>query len=161
VAILLVVRQKPPQDTAAPPVPSSPSASASETPPAAPSTPPSTTPSSATSAPPTSPTISTVASSKTAAEALGAYYSLLPGNINQAWNLLTDRFKASKHQTIETYQGFWGVYSKVSASIVSENGPGRVTARVTYVSKSGGTKTDTNTFTLVQDGGVWKIDAQS
>ncbi|OXM65391.1 serine/threonine-protein kinase [Amycolatopsis vastitatis] len=160
VAILLVVRQKPPQDTAAPPV-ASPSTSASETPSAAPSTPPSA-PTSATSAPPpTSPTISTVASSKTPADALTAYYSLLPGNLNQAWNLLTDRFKASKHQTLATYEGFWSTYSKVSASIVSENGPGRVTARISYVNKSGGTKTDLNTFTLVQDGGVWKIDAQS
>jgi eukaryotic-like serine/threonine-protein kinase len=161
VAILLVVRQKPPQDTAAPPATSPSSTSASETPSPAPSTPPSAPTSVSQAVPPTSPTISTVASSKTAAEALTAYYSLLPGNLNQAWNLLTDRFKASKHQTLATYQGFWGDYSKVSAAIVSENGPGRVTAKVTYVMKSGGTKTDTNTFTLVQDGGVWKIDAQS
>ncbi|MGW3959056.1 serine/threonine-protein kinase [Amycolatopsis sp. NPDC005003] len=164
VAILLVVRQKPPQDNAAPPPSQTSSTSASAAPPAPPSTPaPSSPPTSATSAPstpPASPTVSTVSSSKTAGEALTAYYSLIPGNLSQAWNLLTDGFKASKHQTMATYTSFWSDYSRVSASIVSETG-GRVTARVTYVSKSGGTKTDTNTFTLVQEGGVWKIDSQS
>ncbi|MEV7095944.1 serine/threonine-protein kinase [Amycolatopsis sp. NPDC051045] len=164
VAILLVVRQKAPQDTAAPPPSETPSTSASPTPSPTPSSSPSpsATPTSATSAPTPSPTVSTVSSSKTAGEALTAYYSLLPGNLSQAWNLLTDRFKASKHQTLATYEGFWGQYSRVSASIISESGPGRVTAQISYVSKGGGTKTDTNTFTLIQvNGGVWMIDAQS
>jgi serine/threonine protein kinase len=166
VAILLIVRQRSPQDNvAAPQASPTPSASvpgsapASVTPSSSPSASPSPPPT--TSAPPPSPTISTVASAKTAGEALSAYYSLIPGDLQSSWNLLTDRFKASKHQTFATYQGFWGQYSRVAATNVVENGPGKVTARVVYTTKGGGTKTDTNTFTLVQEGGVWKIDAQS
>ncbi|WP_410564472.1 serine/threonine-protein kinase [Amycolatopsis sp. cmx-4-61] len=162
VAILLVVRQKPPEGNVAappPPQPSSTSASAPSSTSTS-STPSSPSPTPSTSAPSTSPTVSTVASSKTAGEALTAYYSMLPSNLSQTWNLLTDHFKATKHQTPATYENFWGAYSRVSASIVSQDG-NRVTARISYVSKNGGTKTETNTFTLVQEGGVWKIDSQS
>ncbi|MEU5261906.1 serine/threonine-protein kinase [Amycolatopsis sp. NPDC021455] len=158
VAILLVVRQKPPQDTAAPPVTPPPSTSASATPSTPPSTPPTSAPSSATSAPPpTSPTVSTVSSSKTAVDALTAYYGLLPGNPAAAWNLLTPRFKASRNQTYETYKSFWGKYKSVQVTGQKEVGPGRVTAHVTY----DGGNPENDTFTLVQVGGVWMIDAQS
>jgi serine/threonine protein kinase len=159
VAILLIVRQKAPDgNVAAPPPSETPSASAS-----APSTPPSSSPSpsspptSATSAPQTSPTVSTVASSKTATEALAAYYSLLPGNPQAAWNLLTPHFKASRNQTYEKYKSFWGRYKSVTVSNPREAGPGRVTATVAY----DGGNVENDTFTLVQVGGVWMIDAQS
>ncbi|MEV4056756.1 serine/threonine-protein kinase [Amycolatopsis sp. NPDC049688] len=160
VAILLVVRQKPPQDTAAPPPSQTPATSASATPSTsspspAPSSSPSPTPPPSTA--PSSPTVSTVASSKTAAQALSDYYSLLPGNPQAAWNLLTDKFKASRHQTYETYKGFWSQYRKVDATNVREVGPNRVSATVTY----DGGKGENDTFTLVQEGGVWKIDLQS
>jgi len=97
-----------------------------------------------------------VSSTVTAGQALDAYYKLLPGNPAEAWKLLTDKFRASKHQTYQTYTGFWGRYSSVKATNIQESG-NRVTARITY---SDG-KADTNTFILVQEGGVWKIDAQS
>ncbi|UOX88211.1 serine/threonine protein kinase [Amycolatopsis sp. FBCC-B4732] len=158
VAILLVVRQKPPTDNAAPPASPSVSASASVTPPA-PTSPAPTSPSTAptTSAPPTSTPVSSVASTKTAADALSAYYALLPNNTAEAWNLLTDRFKASRRQTLATYQNFWRQYKSVKADSVREISPGRVTAHVLY----DGGKGENDTFTLVQEGGIWKIDAQS
>jgi serine/threonine protein kinase len=157
VAILLVVRQRPPQDNAAPPASPVPSTSASApasqnpAPSAAPSTPPST------SAPATSPTISPVSSTRTAAEALSAYYALLPNNPAEAWKLLTDKFKASRRQTYETYTGWWSQFKSVQATSVTEAGPNRVTAHVVYDGK----KPETDTFTMVQVGGVWMIDGQS
>ncbi len=162
VAILLVVRQKPPQDAAAPPVTSpSPSTSASAAPssstPTPSSSPSPTPPTSATSAPPTSQTVSTVASSKSAVDALTAYYGLLPGNPAAAWNLLTPHFKASRSQTYETYKSFWSKYKQVNVSNPREVGPNRVTATVTY----DGGNAENDTFTLVQVGGVWMIDSQS
>ncbi|MFG1638815.1 serine/threonine-protein kinase [Amycolatopsis sp. NPDC049252] len=162
VAILLVVRQRPPQDNAAPPASSTPpSTSASAPPSTSPSPTPAPTSAPSTSAPPTSPTVSTVASATTAADALSSYYKLLPGNLTQAWGLLTDHFKASKHQTFQTYEGFWGGYSQVNATSVTESGPGRVTAHLVYILKGGGSKSETNTFTMVQVNGVWMIDSQS
>ncbi|MGW4062013.1 serine/threonine-protein kinase [Amycolatopsis sp. NPDC004747] len=160
VAILLVVRQKPPQDNAAAPPSQTPSTSASAAPPPPPSSTPSSTtppPTSATSVPPTSPTVSTVSSTKTAAQALSDYYSLLPGNPQAAWNLLTDKFKASRNQTYDKYKNFWGQYRRVDASNVKEIGPNQVTAHVTY----DGAKPENDTFTLVQQNGIWMIDAQS
>ncbi|MDS0133248.1 MULTISPECIES: serine/threonine-protein kinase [unclassified Amycolatopsis] len=159
VAILLVVRQKPPQDNvAAPPSPTpstSASAAPSSTPPSTPA--PSSPPTSAPSTAPTSPTVSTVASSKTPVEALTAYYGLLPSNPAAAWDLLTARFKASRNQTYETYKSFWGRYKSVTVSNPRDAGGGRVTATVLY----DGGKAENDTFTLVQEGGVWKIDSQS
>ncbi len=160
VAILLVVRQKPPEDNAAPP-PSptpTPSTSASAATSAQSSTPaPSTPPTSASSTAPTSPTVSTVASSKTPVEALTAYYGLLPSNPAAAWNLLTANFKASRSQTYETYKSFWGRYKQVNVINPREVGPNRVAATVTY----DGGQAENDVFTLVQEGGVWKIDSQS
>jgi len=158
VAILLVVRQKQPQDNVAAPPSQTPSTSASAAPSTPPSTPaPSSPPTSATSAPPTSPTVSTVSSSKTAAQALSDYYLLLPANPQAAWNLLTDKFKASRNQTYDKYKSFWGQYRKVEASNVKEIGSNQVTAHVTY----DGAKPENDTFTLVQVNGIWMIDAQS
>ncbi|HEY3468230.1 MAG TPA: protein kinase [Amycolatopsis sp.] len=155
VAILLVVRQRPPQDTAAPPVSSTPPASASVTPSASPS--PSPTPPTTTTAPPTSPTVSTVASQKTAAQAIYDYYALLPHNSAEAWKLLTDRFKASRNQTYQTYTSWWSRFSSVKVTSATESGPNRVTAHVVYSTG----QSETDTFTMVQENGVWKIDGQS
>ncbi|WP_328448558.1 serine/threonine-protein kinase [Amycolatopsis sp. NBC_00438] len=157
VAILLVVRQKPPQDNAAPPASLAPSTSASVTPSVTPSPTPAPSSAPSTSAPPTSPTISTVASAKTAAASLSAYYGLLPGNPAEAWKLLTDKFKASRHQSYASYSSWWGQFKSVQATGVTESGPNRVTAHVTYDGK----QPETDTFTMVQVNGVWMIDAQS
>ncbi|MET8996075.1 serine/threonine-protein kinase [Amycolatopsis sp. Hca4] len=158
VAILLVVRQKPPSDNAAPPPPSeTPSTSASAAPPATPSSSSSPSPTPPTSAPSTSPTVSTVASSKTPVDALTAYYGLLPGNPAAAWDLLTAKFKASRSQTYETYKSFWSKYKQVNVINAREAGPNRVAATITY----DGGNAENDIFTLVQEGGVWKIDSQS
>ena len=101
--------------------------------------------------------VSTVSSSKTAAQALSDYYLLLPANPQAAWNLLTDKFKASRNQTYDKYKSFWGQYRKVDASNVKEVGNNQVTAHVTY----DGAKPENDTFTLVQVNGIWMIDAQS
>jgi len=160
VAILLVVRQKAPQDNAGSLPPAQPSTSASSTP--SPSDSPSASPSptppaSSSSVPTTSPTVSPVSSTKDAAQALSAYYALLPGNPAEAWNLLTPHFKATRNQTYESYRSFWGQHKRVDATGVKEVAPGRVTAHVLY----DGGKGETDTFTMVQVNGVWMIDAQS
>ncbi|WP_410595359.1 serine/threonine-protein kinase [Amycolatopsis sp. lyj-23] len=161
VAILLIVRQKPPEGNVAAPPPSQPSSTSSSSASAPPSTPastPSPSPSpTPTSAPSTSPTVSTVASSKTAVDALTAYYGLLPANTEAAWNLLTPHFRASRNQTYETYKSFWSRYRSVQVSGVKEAGPNRVTAHVSYDGGNG----ENDTFTMVQVNGVWMIDAQN
>ncbi|MGW5723918.1 protein kinase domain-containing protein [Amycolatopsis sp. NPDC003865] len=157
VAILLVVRQKPPTDTAAPPASQETSTSASPAPSTTPSPATSTSQTPTTTAPPTSPPVSPVSSTKSAAQALSAYYALLPGNPAEAWKLLTDNFKATRHQTYERYVSWWGQFKSVDATNVRDAGPNRVTARVLY----NGGQAENDTFTMVQVNGVWMIDAQS
>ncbi|MEU0796074.1 protein kinase [Amycolatopsis sp. NPDC005961] len=156
VAILLVVRQKAPTDTAAPPPATQPSTSASVTPPPSASPSPSPSPTPSTTAPSTSTPVSPVSATTSAADALSAYYRLLPGNLPAAWNLLTDNFKASRHQTYDSYKSFWSRYKSVNATNVKDAGPGKVTATVLY----DGGKAETDTFTMVQVKGVWMIDSQ-
>jgi hypothetical protein len=157
VAILLVVRQRPPQDEAAQnnpgPLAAAPATSSQPAPPPIAVTP--------TTAPPTTtkPTVSTVASAKTAGAGLTEYYNGLLGNLNASFARLTSNFKATHGQTPVTYAGWWGQFSSVSARVISENG-NTVTAQITYVRKSGKTTTEQNTFTLVQENGTWLIDTQ-
>ncbi|GLY35280.1 serine/threonine protein kinase [Amycolatopsis sp. NBRC 101858] len=157
VAILLVVRQNPPQDNAAPPAASQPESSASVTPPSSASPSPAPTSAPTTTPPPTSTPVSPVSSTKTADQALRDYYALLPGNPAEAWKLLTANFKATRHQTYESYRSFWSRYKSVQATSVKEVGPSKVTATVLY----DGGKAENDTFTMVQVNGVWMIDVQS
>ena len=98
-----------------------------------------------------------MSATKSAAQALSAYYSLLPDNPAEAWKLLTDNFKASRHQTYERYVSWWKQFKSVDATNVKDAGPNRVTARVLY----NGGQAENDTFTMVQVNGVWMIDAQS
>ncbi|GAB3134750.1 protein kinase domain-containing protein [Amycolatopsis sp. NPDC004378] len=156
VAILLVVRQRPPQDNAAPPPVQQPSTSApaSVTPSPSASSSPSAPPS--TTAPPTSTPVSPVSSTMNPAQALSAYYALLPSNPAEAWKLLTDKFRASRHQTYESYTSWWGRFKSVNVTNVKEVGPNRVTATVLY----NGGQAETDTFTMVQVNNTWMIDSQ-
>jgi len=159
VAILLVVRQRPPQDEAAQnnpgPLAAAPAASSQPSPSPAPAT---LTPSSAVPTP-TKPTVSTVASAKTAGDGLTEYYNNLIGNLNASFARLTSNFKVTHGQTPQTYASFWGQYRSVSAQVVSENG-NTVTAKITYVATGGKTSTEQNTYTLIQEGGTWLVDTQ-
>ena len=158
VAILLVVRQKPPQDEATSnnpgPLAAAPVTSSQPVVPPA-----SSEQSTAPPTSPTKPTVSTVASAKTAGAGLADYYNGLLGNIGASFGLLTSKFTASHNQTPQTYASWWGQFRSVSARVVSENG-NTVTAEITYVRKSGKTSSERNTYTLVQENGVWLIDTQ-
>ena len=159
VAILLVVRQRPPQDEAAQnnpgPLAAAPATSSQPSPSPAPAT---LAPS---SAPPTTtkPTVSTVASAKTAGAALTEYYNNLLSNLDTSFARLTSNFKVTRGQTPQTYASFWGQYRSVSAQVVSENG-NTVTAKITYVATGGKTSTEQSTYTLIQEGGTWLVDTQ-
>jgi len=157
VAILLVVRQRPPQDQAVQnnpgPLAAAPATSSQPAPPPIAETP--------TPVPPTTtkPTVSTVASAKTAGAALAEYYNGLLGNLTASFARLTSNFKTTHGQTPQTYSSWWGQFRSVSAKVLSENG-NTVTAQINYVWKSGKTTTEQNTFTLVQENGTWLIDTQ-
>ncbi|MEV0069502.1 MULTISPECIES: serine/threonine-protein kinase [unclassified Amycolatopsis] len=131
-------------------------------PPTTPTTPLSSAPS-APSSPPSSPTSSSssVNSPQSMEAALTNYFSLIPGDLQQGFGLLTDSFKASKHQTFATYQNFWDDYKSARASNVKSIGTDMLSADITYVSASGASQTNHHTYHMVNDNGVWKIDSES
>ncbi|GLY51351.1 serine/threonine protein kinase [Lentzea sp. NBRC 102530] len=98
---------------------------------------------------------------KNAQEAITAYYALIPGNLQEGYSLLTDRFKASKAGPYESYRQWWGQYSGVQVSNPVPQGDNGITVTLTYLRNGVVDQTETSTFTFVQQNGKWLIDSQA
>ncbi|QFU90913.1 serine/threonine-protein kinase [Amycolatopsis sp. YIM 10] len=88
------------------------------------------------------------------------YYALLPGNLETAYSLLSDRMKQERAPSFGSYSGFWGQMSSVQVSDINAVGTNTVTASIVYTKAGGGTERERHTYTLVQSGGKWLIDSQ-
>ena len=95
------------------------------------------------------------------AGALSRYYSLVPGQLDQAWPLMTADYQTRVAGGRQAYQRFWDGYSKVTATEVVGSSPSTVTALITYTTKSGSVIRERTTFSLVPEGGVLKIAAST
>ncbi len=96
----------------------------------------------------------------TAAQLAGAisrYYGLIPGNLDQAYGLMTADYQTRVAGGRQSYQRFWDGFSTVTATEVSGSPPSTVTALITYTTKAGAVIRERTTFGLVDDGGVLKI----
>ncbi|MFL6110665.1 MAG: serine/threonine-protein kinase [Catenulispora sp.] len=91
------------------------------------------------------------------ASAITNYYSLVPGNLNQAWGLMTADYQQHKALGFENYRKFWQSMQKVTVSDVVAKAPDTVIATIGYYPKNDAPSQERTTFTLVQEGGVWKI----
>ncbi|MCU1474443.1 serine/threonine-protein kinase [Amnibacterium sp.] len=157
----------PPAHSTAPssPAPTSAGPSLSPSPTAAsPSPSPSPTPT-ATAAPSPSPTATSapVSGTPTSGQLAGAlrnYFALLPGNTDAAWNRLTPSFQQGHAQGRAYFDSFWGGYRSVTVSAVQGEAPDRASATLTYVADDGTRTVEHDTFRLVRQGGVLKIDDQ-
>lgn len=87
------------------------------------------------------------------------YYSLLPDNTDAAWNMLTAKFQNGRAGGRQTYDNYWGQIRTVTASNVTATGSSTVDALITYTYKTGRVISEETSFTLVQQGGAWKIDS--
>jgi cytoskeletal protein RodZ len=169
--LLLTAPHRTPAVTNAPAHSSRPSAS-----PTAVSPSPSPSPSTSSPSPSPSPTATTPSPSPSAttsasatgtptsgqlADAVRNYFALLPGNTDAAWNRLTPSFQQGHAQGRDYFESFWGDYSSVTASDVQGASPDQVSATLTYVAKDGTRTVERDTFRLVRQGGVLKIDSQS
>jgi len=131
----------------------------------------STAPSPSTSSPSPSTATSTKPASSTApvavtgepteeelVQAVSDYYSLLPGNVDAAWDRLTPDFQKSRQvRDRGTFDRFWGRFSAVTVTDVEADPPNRVQARITYI-EEGVRKPERRSFELVEQDGVLKID---
>lgn len=127
---------------------------------------PSDSPSASTSPSPTSsPTPSSASPTASAGgadlvQSVTDYYAVLPRNTDAGWDRLTKRYQSSSGGRAG-YDQFWGSFRQVSTSKVTATGDHQVQANIRYVYTNGRKLTETRSFTLVEDGGVLKIDASS
>lgn len=88
------------------------------------------------------------------------YYGLLPANTAVGWTRLTARYQQGTAHGFDTYQRFWGQMSAVRAYDAVAQGDS-VDATVEYTFKDGRVVVERHRYSLVQDNGVWKIDAST
>lgn len=143
--------------------PTSPASSAKATPTDGPSPSSSPTPAASSSPEPTTPAASKppVSSTPTSAQLAGAvedYYALLPGDLDAAWDRLTERYQTTTAKSRGTFSDFWGGVDRVRASDVSGRSPGSATATITYEFDDGREFVERTSYELVEDDGVLKID---
>jgi eukaryotic-like serine/threonine-protein kinase len=95
------------------------------------------------------------------AQAITDYYALLPANTDQAWNRLTKSYQHGTARNRAYYQSFWDAIQAVDVANVSGSAPDSAEATLTYTYKDGHVVRERTAFTLVQQGGVLKIDSST
>jgi serine/threonine protein kinase len=89
------------------------------------------------------------------------YYALLPGDLDTAYSLLTEQFKAARTPSFADYEAFWNQMRAVDVSEVTARGETSVAATISYSYKDGRTMNERHVYTLVEQDGRWLIASQS
>jgi hypothetical protein len=89
------------------------------------------------------------------------YYSLLPGDTDAAWSLLTAKFQQGRAGGRATFDRYWAGVRSVSASDARAEGKDKAVATIHYVYRSGRQVTEQTEFTFKREGGALKIDKTS
>ena len=89
------------------------------------------------------------------------YYALLPGNTDAGWARLTDRYRATTSGNRATYDRFWTSVKTVEVLQATGSAPGSVVATLRYAFTDGRRYEERTSYSLVDDGGVLKIDRSS
>ena len=178
---LVLLNSQDDDNTATPPVTSSSPASSQPRTSAPPSSTPASTPASsrpasstrASSSAPATRTSTSSAPSSSASQAPGAptasqlaaavrdYYALLPDNTDEAWTRLTSQFQNGRAGGRQSYENFWDSVRRVTVSNAVGITPDTVQATINYVYEDGRRVSDRNTFGLVSQEGILKINSQS
>lgn len=95
------------------------------------------------------------------ARAVRDYYALLPGDTDAGWARLTDRYRSTTSGSRATYERFWGSVSSVDVRQATGSAPGSVVATLRYAFDDGRRFEERTAYSLVDDGGILKIDRSS
>jgi serine/threonine protein kinase len=90
--------------------------------------------------------------------ALEDYYALLPGNTDEGYTLLTDRYRSTTAGSKESYEAFWGEIARVSIRDSTATSGGRVEATLTYTFDDGRVVQERTAYRLVEQEGTLMID---
>ena len=147
--------------------PTSPTTSRAESPSPSTTAPTSTRPATAPNTPSTaastapSTTVSGRPTDAELARAVRDYYALLPGNTDAGWARLTDRYRSTTAGSRATYERFWGSVSSVDVRQATGSAPRSVVATLRYAFDDGRRFEERTAYSLVDDGGILKIDRSS
>ncbi|MEV1131232.1 serine/threonine-protein kinase [Agromyces sp. NPDC049794] len=92
-------------------------------------------------------------------DSLTSYYSMLPGDLDSAWPLMTADYQVNHVGGRDAYGEFWGAVSAVEVTDVQASPPDAAQATLTYSFTDGSVVQEVTAYRLVDDGGVLKIAA--
>ncbi|HEX4722605.1 MAG TPA: protein kinase [Pseudonocardiaceae bacterium] len=84
------------------------------------------------------------------------YYGLLPGDVNDAWMLLSTQYRSKV--TFDQYRAFYNTIAQVVPNNFQQVGPNSITAVINFVTRKGATTHEPYRFTIVNQGGLLIID---
>ncbi|HEY7988595.1 MAG TPA: serine/threonine-protein kinase [Lapillicoccus sp.] len=160
VAGIALLRPRGGEEPAAAPQPQPSSTTSTPAPPPT-TVPPTTAPATSSSTSSAPPPVQGPPNAAQLAAAVNRYYSLVPGDLDQAFSLMTADYQTRVAGGRQAYQRFWDGFSAVTATDVSGSPPSTVTATITYTTKGGQVTRERTTFGLVDDGGVLKIGSST
>ena len=95
------------------------------------------------------------------ARAVRDYYALLPGDTDAGWARLTERYRSTTSGSRATYDRFWGSVDSVDVRQATGSAPHSVVATLRYSFDDGRRFEERTSYSLVEDGGILKIDRSS
>ncbi len=107
----------------------------------------------------TTTTIAPIPASANASAFVAGYYGMLPGNVGGAWSMLSPSYQSSSGG-YGSYQQFFGQFSAVSVSGLTQNGD-TVSGTVTYVYKNGSTTSEHRWYQIGTDGSGHSVILES
>jgi serine/threonine protein kinase len=93
------------------------------------------------------------------ADSITHYYSVVPGDTNTGWRLLTPSYQQGTAGGRGTYERWWNSIDRVDVSNATGSPPGTATATLTYHFKDGRVSTERTQFGMVNQGGTLKINS--
>lgn len=92
-----------------------------------------------------------------AVDTLVSYYSVMPGDLDAAWPMMTADYQVNHVGGREAYDAFWGDVASVAIADVTATGPDSAQATLTYTFTDGRVVQEVTAYRLVDEGGVLKI----
>ena len=90
-------------------------------------------------------------------ESITSYYALVPGQLDDAWPLMTADYQVNHVGGRDAYDFFWGQVAEVAVADVIATPPDRAQATLTYTFTDGQVVQEVTAYRLVDEGGVLKI----
>jgi serine/threonine protein kinase len=91
-------------------------------------------------------------------DAVENYYTVVPGNLDEGWNLLTPHFQTTKAQGRSNYDAYWHTIRSVDVYAAQAEPPHSAVATLVYHRNDGTSSTERTLFRFVRQDGVLKID---